>query len=102
MEQSQPCELRLCLNRNGLEWGKNVLKKHLNSAIEFHDGCLIIWWNKGYYMPHDVNQQIQMDIQTHEAVIGSQAGIPTGVRSNSFEKRVCLISKAQPFEAIFP
>jgi similar to spore coat protein len=60
---------------------KNVLKKHLNSAIEFHDGVANYMMNKGYYVPHDVNQQIQMDIQNAQAVIGSPAGIPTGVRS---------------------
>jgi spore coat protein CotF len=37
--------------------------------------------NKGYYVPHDVNRQIQMDIQNAQAVTGSPAGIPTGVRS---------------------
>ena len=60
---------------------KNVLKKHLNSAIEFHDGVSNYMMNKGYYVPHDVNRQIQMDIQNAQAVIGSPAGIPTGVRS---------------------
>jgi similar to spore coat protein len=60
---------------------KNILKKHLNSAIEFHDGVSNYMINKGYYIPHDVNRQIQMDIQNAQALINSQASIPDGVRS---------------------
>ncbi|MGI5876446.1 MAG: spore coat protein [Dethiobacteria bacterium] len=60
---------------------KNILKKHLNSAIEFHDGVSNYMINKGYYIPHDVNRQIQMDIQNAQALINSQASIPAGVRS---------------------
>ena len=59
---------------------KNVLKRHLNSAIEFHDAVSNNMINKGYYTPNDMNRQIEMDIQNAQAVISSQAGIPTGVR----------------------
>lgn len=59
---------------------KNVLQRHLNSAIEFHDAVSKYMINKGYYIPNDMNRQIEMDIQSAQAVIGSQAGIPTGVR----------------------
>lgn len=59
---------------------KNVLQRHLNSAIEFHDAVSSYMINKGYYTPNDMNRQIEMDIQSAQAVISSQAGIPTGVR----------------------
>ncbi|WP_026673310.1 spore coat protein [Alkalihalobacterium bogoriense] len=40
---------------------RSTLKQHLNDAIEAHEKISTYMISKGYYMPHDMSKQLQMD-----------------------------------------
>ncbi len=43
---------------------RDVLQRQLNDAISFQSQVADYMVNRGYYDPHDIRRQVQMDIDT--------------------------------------
>ncbi|MGG0815601.1 spore coat protein [Paenibacillus alvei] len=41
---------------------RNVLKKHLDTAIQTHEAITTYMVDKGFYHPYNVHEQLQVDI----------------------------------------
>ncbi|MCM3342658.1 spore coat protein [Paenibacillus sp. MER TA 81-3] len=51
---------------------RTVLKSHLDTAITCHEKLTNYMMNKGYYHPYNVNEQLQIDMQSANAALGLQ------------------------------
>lgn len=49
---------------------KQTLQDHLNRAIYAHEQLSNYMIDNGYYHPHDVNEQIKVDLQATQTVLG--------------------------------
>lgn len=52
---------------------KSVLMKHLEEAIDTHERIVTYMMEKGWYHPWNVNEQLQLDLQT----IHTAMAVPT-------------------------
>ena len=52
---------------------RSTLTNQLNDAITFHSQVSEYMVNKGYYNPHDIEKQIQIDMASAQQVMGTQA-----------------------------
>ncbi|NGP62499.1 spore coat protein [Paenibacillus thiaminolyticus] len=43
---------------------RNVLKQHLDTAIQTHENLTAYMMNKGYYHPYNVQEQLQVDMKS--------------------------------------
>lgn len=63
---------------------QNVLKMHLNDAIAFHDQVFKYLYNKGYYKPGNIDQQIQLDMSAAQQAVAMQ-GDPMQMQRNPMQ-----------------
>ena len=48
---------------------REILKQHLEDAIDLHEKMTNYMVNKGYYEPYDTEKQFQIDIKTAETAL---------------------------------
>ncbi len=51
---------------------REVLRRHLDVAIDTHESILRHMMNKGYYHVHDPQEQIRVDMQTADTALNLQ------------------------------
>jgi similar to spore coat protein len=48
---------------------RDTLNKQLSSAIELHERISNYMTSKGYYYPHNINDQLNVDVQTSKTAL---------------------------------
>ncbi|MGG4393503.1 spore coat protein [Paenibacillus thiaminolyticus] len=53
---------------------RNVLKQHLDTAIQTHENLTAYMMNKGYYHPYNVQEQLQVDMKSADTSLNLVKG----------------------------
>lgn len=53
---------------------RNVLKQHLDTAIQTHENLTAYMMNKGYYHPYNVQEQLQVDMKSADTSLNLVRG----------------------------
>ncbi|MDG0873982.1 spore coat protein [Paenibacillus thiaminolyticus] len=53
---------------------RNVLKQHLDTAIQTHENLTAYMMNKGYYHPYNVQEQLQVDMKSADSSLNLVQG----------------------------
>lgn len=60
----------LALTESSTPQVRNVLKKHLDDAVNTHEKISVYMQQKGYYNAYDPKEQIKKDIEAANIVLG--------------------------------
>ncbi|WII36790.1 spore coat protein [Paenibacillus thiaminolyticus] len=53
---------------------RNVLKQHLDTAIQTHENLTAYMMDKGYYHPYNVQEQLQVDMKSADSSLNLVQG----------------------------
>ncbi|EHQ62308.1 spore coat protein F [Paenibacillus dendritiformis C454] len=53
---------------------RNVLKQHLDTAIQTHENLTAYMMDKGYYHPYNVQEQLQVDMKSADTSLNLVKG----------------------------